>query len=186
MTRKGGKIQMTNREVALKFDCTTVFSKLTCTNSFRWVTCGSNTCRLFVQEEAPDIWLIKMVGYIVCVYTNMYLRVKFEPNITNGFRHLYQMIMDGKDFFRDDPAGWEIFLDRIEWNSYFLHYEHLILALLSDPRKDKRKKGKKLIMDARACEHEIDGVRFMYKTNRSQMNFAARDYSTFIKGTFIF
>ena len=41
-------------------------------------------------------------------------------------------------------------------------------------------------MDARACEHEIDGVRFMYKTNRSQMNFAARDYSTFIKGTFIF
>ena len=81
-----------------------------------------------------------MVGYIVYVYTNMYLRVKFEPNITNGFRHLYQMIMDGKDFFRDDPIGWDIFLDRIEWNSYFLHVEHLILALLSDRRKEKRKR----------------------------------------------
>ena len=63
-----------------------------------------------------------MVGYIVNVYTEMYLRVKMNPNITNGFRHLYQMIMDGRRFFRDDPAGWEIFLDRIEWNSYFLHY----------------------------------------------------------------
>ena len=126
-----------------------------------------------------------MVGYIVNVYTNMYLRCKMEPNITNGFRHLYQMIMDGKAFFQDDPDGWEIFLDRIEWNSYFLHYEHLTLALLSDQRKEKRKKGKKLIMDARACQHEIQGIRTMYKTDRSQMNFAARDYSTFIKGPFI-
>ena len=68
---------------------------------------------------------------------------------------------------------------------HILHIEHLILALLSDGRKEKRKKGKKLIMDARACEHEIDGVRSMYKTDRTQMNFAARDYSTFIKGPFI-
>jgi hypothetical protein len=52
----------------------------------------------------------------------MYLRAKMNPNITNGFRHLYQMIMDGKRFFRDDPEGWQIFLERIEWNSYFLHY----------------------------------------------------------------
>ena len=81
-------------------------------------------------------------------------------------------------------TGWEIFLDRIEWNSYFLNYEHLTLALLSDQRKEKRKKGKKFIMDARACQHEIQGIRTMYKTDRSQMNFAARDYSTFIKGTF--
>ena len=66
-----------------------------------------------------------MVGYIVNVYTEMYLRVKMNPNITNGFRHLYQMIMDGRRFFRDDPAGWEIFLDRIEWNSYFLHYGNM-------------------------------------------------------------
>ena len=68
---------------------------------------------------------------------------------------------------------------------HILHLEHLILALLSDGRKDKRKKGKQLIMDARACEHEIVGVRSMYKTYRTQMNFAARDYSTFIKGLFI-
>jgi hypothetical protein len=81
-----------------------------------------------------------MVGYIVNVYTNMYLRAKMEPNITNGFRHLYQMIMDAKDFFREDPVGWEIFLERIEWNSYFLHIEHFILALLSDARKEKRKR----------------------------------------------
>ena len=126
-----------------------------------------------------------MVGYTVNIYVDMYLRVKMNPNITNGFRHLYQMIMDGKRFFMNDPKGWEIFLDRIEWNSYFLHIEHLILALLSDGRKDRRKKGKKLIMDARACENEIDGIRIMYKTSRNQMNFAARDYSTFIKGPFI-
>ena len=97
-----------------------------------------------------------MVGYIVTVYTDMYLRVKMNPNITNGFRHLYQMIMDGKRFFRDDPKGWEIFLERIEWNSYFLHYEHLILALLSDTRKEKRKRGKKLIMDARAMQGHLE------------------------------
>ena len=91
------------------------------------------------------------------------------------------MIMDGKQFFANDPEGWEIFMDRIEWNSYFLHVEHLILSLLADHRKPKRAMGKKLIMDARARQHEIDGVRVMYKTDRSQMNLAARDYSTFIK-----
>ena len=40
-------------------------------------------------------------------------------------------------------------------------------------------------MDARARENEITGVRTMYKTNRSLMNLGARDYSTFIKETFI-
>ena len=152
---------------------------------FRWVTCGSNILRLFVQTPEPDIWLIKMVGYLLNVYFNMYLRCKMYPNITNGFRNLYEMIMDGKQFFANDPEGWEIFMDRIEWNSYFLHVEHLILSLLADHRKPKRAMGKKLIMDARARQHEIDGVRIMYKTDRSQMNFAARDYSTFIKGPFI-
>jgi hypothetical protein len=47
------------------------------------------------------------------------------------------------------------------------------------------KRGKKLIMDARARENEITGVRTMYKTDRSLMNLGARDYSTFIKGPFI-
>ena len=40
-------------------------------------------------------------------------------------------------------------------------------------------------MEARARVNEIDGVRPMYKTNRSLMNLGARDYSTFIKGPFI-
>ena len=40
-------------------------------------------------------------------------------------------------------------------------------------------------MDARARENEITGVRPMYKTDRSLMNLNARDYSTFIKETFI-
>ena len=74
-------------------------------------------------------------------------------------------------------------MERIEFNSYFFNYEHLILALLTDERKDKRKLGKKLIMDARSII--IDGVRKMVKIERSQMNFRARDYSTFLKGPFI-
>ena len=56
----------------------------------------------------PTPWLIKMVGYILNVYANMYFRLKMNPNITNGFRHLFQMLMDGKLFFRND-AG-QIFL----------------------------------------------------------------------------
>ena len=40
-------------------------------------------------------------------------------------------------------------------------------------------------MEARARVNEINGVRSMYKTDRSMMNLAARDYSTFIKEPFI-
>ena len=40
-------------------------------------------------------------------------------------------------------------------------------------------------MDARARVNEINGVRSMYKTDRSLMNLGARDYSTFIKEPFI-
>ena len=39
--------------------------------------------------------------------------------------------------------------DRIMNNSFFLHHEHFILALLSDKRKVKRQQGKELIMQAR-------------------------------------
>ena len=89
------------------------------------------------------------------------------------------MTKDAKVFFRDDNDGWQIFLERIEFNSYFFNYEHLCLALLSDERKVKRKLGKKLIMDAR--QQVIIGVRKMVKYDRSQMNINARDYSTFLK-----
>ena len=89
------------------------------------------------------------------------------------------MIMDALLFFSNDNDGWQIFLERIEFNSYFLNYEHLILALLTDKRKVKRKLGKKLIMDAR--QQVIPGVRKIVKYDRNQMNFNARDYSTFLK-----
>ena len=130
-------------------------------------------------EHKKDIWLRKIVAYILNVYAPAFLDIKENPNITNGFRHLFRMTMNAKSFFRGDNDGWQIFLERIEFNSYFFNYEHLCLALLSDERKVKRKLGKKLIMDAR--QQGINGVRKMVKYDRSQMNLNAKDYSSFLK-----
>ena len=52
---------------------------------------------------------------------NLLFRVKYKPNITNGFRHIYQMIKDAQDFFIGDNDGWEIFYERILNNSFFLN-----------------------------------------------------------------
>ena len=92
-------------------------------HSARWLTCASNTLRHFVQEIDESVWLRKICGYIVNVYAPSYFRIKHSPNITNGFKHLYQMIMDAKSCFRNDEETWEIFLVRIMNNSFFLNQE---------------------------------------------------------------
>lgn len=61
-------------------------------------------------------------------------------------------------------------------NSFFLHPEHLILALLSDKRKMKRKQGKQLVMKARASEDAIDGVRLYEKIELHQINLKAENF----------
>ena len=116
------------------------------------------------------------------IYAPQYFRVKNHPNITNGFKHLYQNVMDAKSYFQNDNIGWEIFIDRILNNSYFLNQEHFILALLSDERKPKRKLGKKLAMEAR--KQTINGVRTVIKIEDHQLNYKAKDYSTFLKGLY--
>ena len=89
------------------------------------------------------------------------------------------MIMDAKFYFRNDQTTWEIFLERILNNSFFFNQEHYILALLTDSRKQKRKLGKKLIMQAR--RNRIPGVRSFLKIQKHQINLNAQDYSTFLK-----
>ena len=88
------------------------------------------------------------------------------------------MIKDAQDFFQQDNAGWEIFYERILNNSFFLNIEHLILSLLSDDRKQKRRLGVKYIFHAR--ENRAPGIRYFIKMDRTNLNLDANDYSEFL------
>ena len=66
-------------------------------------------------------------------------------------------------------------------NRYFLLQEYIILGLLSDTRKQKRKLGKTITMRARAQKPEIVGVRKFTKIEKIEdANPWASDYSDFL------
>ena len=104
--------------------------------------------------------------------------MKNHPNITNGFRHIFQKIKDAQDFFRNDNDGWDVFIKRMMNNCFFLHVEHFILALLSDERRPKRRLGKKLILQARL--QRTPQIRYFQKTLLHELNLNANDYSEFL------
>ena len=56
--------------------------------------------------------------------------------------------------------------------------EHLILALLSDERKQKRRLGVKYIFHCR--ENRVPGIRYFIKMDRTNINLHANDYSEFL------
>ena len=49
----------------------------------RWITCASNTLRLFCQTKRPSKWLKKAVAFILNVYAPTLLAVKNDPNVVN-------------------------------------------------------------------------------------------------------
>ena len=63
-------------------------------------------------ERDRDVWLLKVIAVILNIYARSFFGIKRDPNITNGFRHFYQLIMYGKEHFEDDNLGWHIFLTR--------------------------------------------------------------------------
>jgi hypothetical protein len=56
--------------------------------------------------------------------------------------------------------------------------EHLILALLSDESKQKRKLGVRYVFYAR--ENRAPGIRYFIKMDRTNINLNSNDYSTFL------
>ena len=78
-----------------------------------------------------------MVGYILNVYAPALFTIRKSPNITNGSRHLFNMIQLGKDFLKN-KAEYSDYKNIIENNIYHLCQENVTLALLTDDRKEKR------------------------------------------------
>ena len=58
----------------------------------RWITSASCILRLYAQTKNPSKWLVKMVGYILNIYAPALFTIRKSPNITNGSRHLFNMI----------------------------------------------------------------------------------------------
>ena len=67
-----------------------------------------------------------------------------------------------------------------QFNSYCLHPEHIIMALLSDGSIDKRREGRRLITIARQQPQPIGEVRKFKKIQPHQVNWGAQNYFDFI------
>ena len=122
-----------------------------------------------------------MVGYTLNVYAPALFAIKKSPNITNGARHLFNMITLARDFFKNKAEFYD-YCNTIHNNIYHLCLEPVTLALLTDDRKEKRKLGRKIILKARLDKRKIKGVRYFTQLESvNDVNYDATDYSDFLK-----
>ena len=121
-----------------------------------------------------------MVCFILNVYAPQYFNIKKNPNITEGSRNLFTMILNAKELLQ--PEEFEIIQKIILNNSYFMHVEHIILGLLTDDNIAHRGVGKMLIMTARNQNQQFPNnqVRPFLKLQPHQVNWNAESYFEFL------
>ena len=115
-------------------------------NHARWLTLASRTLRLYMATECPTAELEDLVKYIVRVYGITWFRIKMYHSCTDGVRHIFQMIS-----LRSHPRPElrAIVRNVIQSNAFFAHWEHVLLAMLTDKRVEVREQAVQHILNAR-------------------------------------
>ena len=80
-----------------------------------------------------------LTNYIKNVYAWFWFTVKAKPKIYNSPRHIFQMIQK-VNTIKDIRITTE-FLKTIQFNSYSLHSENMLCAMLTDLRAELRVKA---------------------------------------------
>lgn len=135
----------------------------------RWTTLASRFLRLFMSTKVPSIKLIGMVHFIQNVYVPCLFWIKCHPDWTEGSRHLYRIL----SFSRTLPKNvFNAIKNRVTHNSYFAHYENILLSMITDSDTMIRRAGYEIILKTRLAQshHDlIDNVRVFKKPERLEI-----------------
>ena len=122
----------------------------------RWLTRSVRTQVKYTRTKNPTKKLQRIIFFILNFYLPGWFKVKSEPHIQDGARHLQFLL----DLSRSLCAGDQEIVRRVMGdNAYFAHQENVAIACLSDPDEEVRRKGVKFILAARRDYDEEDDVR---------------------------
>lgn len=139
----------------------------------RWLTRANRILRTYIAFENPSYELRVLVIFVMRVYVPMWFNIKCHPYIKDGPKHLWKTIVLSS-YLEDDLAA--CIRKVIQNNAYFGHPENILLAMLSDERREVRMSAVSQIVSLRDLPSTTQIRKFRVPT----LNFNARDYTELI------
>ena len=120
----------------------------------RWFTTASSILALYIQTPNPSANLKLLVGFILNVYAPCLFMIKNEWQCFKGPIHFYNLLAFSRDFFGDqkDSKGHkylDIVTKVLRNNSYWIHPENVILAMVMGDSTKLHGEGLKIIQKLR-------------------------------------
>lgn len=125
-------------------------------NHARWLTMANNVLRLYVSESEPSQNLQLISEYIMKVYAPSWFDIKCSSNLHNAPRNFFKIV----ERCRFLPPDLLLIVKKVlQRNSYSLHPENILLAMLWDKNIEIRKRAAEKILKSRQ-ELKKPGIRF--------------------------
>ena len=135
----------------------------------RWLTTANRILRIYVATEDPSANMKTICKYIIHVYARTWFAVKAQLEFHRSPTHLHNMVIYAREI--NDERISNVLQDKLNKNSYSLHSETMICAMLCDPRQSIRRKAVERIIKCR----ETPEIRIR-KFVKPKVNMMADDY----------
>ena len=138
----------------------------------RWLTTANRIIRYYMSVIDPSETLIRLMKYIINVYSRMWFEIRYKPSIKNAAKHVFNMIKYLNSL--TDRILSDIVEPVIQRNGYMIHSESILLAMLCDD--ETREEAITKIIEAR----QINGDNKKRKFLIPKINFQADAYFSLI------
>jgi hypothetical protein len=142
----------------------------------RWLTTAIRVLRLYVSVEMPSKGLTDIATFIMKVYARMWFKIRMNPYISEGPKHVLEMIHATRYLHIDLRTGIDKVIQR---NAFFAHHEALLITMVCDDNAIYREIGYRRMLNIR--DRMMKGTesslrRFVVPT----VNFDAKEYISLI------
>lgn len=115
-------------------------------SNIRWTTYAARFLRLYISTKSPSFKLISMINFIQKIYVPMLLSIKCYPEWIYAPKHIFNILSHSQNLPMDQ---FTVIKERIQFNSYFVHSESILLAMISDKDKTIRNTAYEMIITLR-------------------------------------
>lgn len=147
-------------------------------NNARWLTTANRILRYYMSQEVCSEQLEKIVRFIVNVYAPSWFNIKSHPSCADGAKNFFFLL---KQCYLMGEQDWKLVEPVLQNNSYFAHWENILLSGMCDEDDDVRKFCSEKITTARSSSSST-GVRVFDKST-ILLNAAASNYIDMIDWT---
>ena len=112
----------------------------------RWLTLALRLMILYTRKVNPSPALIKIIRFIIQVYTVMWFKITKFPHITMAPKHIFEMM----NLIRAQPEDvMTIAMETLQHNAYHCHPENLLCAMVADADAGVRSEAVERILKLR-------------------------------------